>query len=63
MQIETSIAAHPTVLHTTIKILQFADGTTLFLRDKEDLDAAITAFNQLANLSGLRMNKEKTEAM
>ena len=57
IQIDTS------PLITIIKILQFADDTTLFLKDKEDLDVVITVFNQFANISGLRMSKQKTEAM
>ena len=57
IQIDTS------PLITIVKILQFANDTTLFLKDKEDLDVAITVFNQFANISGLRMNKQKTEAM
>ena len=57
IQIDTSS------LQTIIKILQFADDATLFLKDKEDLDVAITVFNLFANISGLRMNKQKTEAM
>ena len=45
------------------KIQQLADDTTLYLRDKEDLDIAMTLFQRFSNISGLKMNKNKTEAM
>ena len=45
------------------KIQQFADDTTLYLRHKEDLDIAMIIFQRFSNISGLKMNKNKTEAM
>ncbi|WP_419585201.1 reverse transcriptase domain-containing protein [Thiolapillus sp.] len=47
----------------TIKIQQFADDTTLYLRDKEDLDEAMKIFEAFASISGLQMSLPKTEAM
>ncbi|WP_293688688.1 reverse transcriptase domain-containing protein, partial [Thiolapillus sp.] len=47
----------------TIKIQQFADDTTLYLRDKEDLDKAMKIFEAFASISGLQMSLSKTEAM
>ena len=63
IQTDTSFSAHPTPQKTIIKIQQFAGDTTVFLKDKEDLDAAITAFNQFENISGSRMHNQKTEVM
>ena len=45
------------------KIQQFADDTTLYLRDKEDLDIAMTIFQRFSNISGLKVNKRKAETM
>ncbi|WP_419615195.1 reverse transcriptase domain-containing protein, partial [Thiolapillus sp.] len=47
----------------TIKIQQFADDTTLYLRDKEDLDEAMKISEAFASISGLQMSLSKTEAM
>lgn len=52
-------AVHPTPLPAIIKVLQFADDTTLCLKDKEDLDVAVTKFSQFANISGLRSNTKR----
>ena len=46
-----------------IKIQQFADDTTLYLKDETDLNIAMTIFQEFANLSGLKMNKQKTQTM
>ena len=46
-----------------LKIQQFADDTTLYLKDKEDLGAAINIFQSFATISGLEVNQQKTEAM
>ena len=51
------------VLEIIIKIQQFVDDTTLFLKDKEDFDIAIHIFEHFATISGLPMNKQKSEAM
>lgn len=49
--------------HSIFKILQYADDTTLYLRDKEDLNKAIVIFGKFAQISGLKMNKRKTQAL
>lgn len=46
-----------------LKIQQYADDTTLFLRDKEDLDEAMRIVNNFSDISGLKINKGKSEAM
>ena len=48
---------------TTFKIQQYADDTTLFLKDKEDLDMALHIFNNFTSISGLNISHNKTEAM
>ena len=59
----TDNATEQDLIHMIIKIQQFADDTTLYLKDKTDLNTAMTIFPDFANLSGLKMNKQKTEAM
>lgn len=59
IQVRARNAAHPTPLQAIIKVLHFADDTTLCLKDKEDLDAAVTNFSQFANISGLRSNTKR----
>ena len=62
IQVRARNAAHPTPLQVIIKVLQFlqfADDTTLCLKDKEDLDVAVTKFSQFANISGLRSNTKR----
>ncbi len=49
--------------HTSIKILQYADDTTLFLRDRNDILNGLTLVKQYSKFSGLTMNRNKTEAM
>ena len=46
-----------------IKIQKFADDTTLYLREKEDLDEAMEIFEAFASISGLQTSLSKTEAM
>ena len=46
-----------------IKILLYADDVTLFLKDKDDLKQAIEILENFKRLSGLSMNKNKTEVM
>ena len=59
----TNKVRHPNLIQLIIKIQQFADDTTLFLKDSEDLDIALEIFQNFAKISGLKMNKQKTEAM
>ena len=46
-----------------MKILQFADDTTLTLSDEKSLTNALEIINKFALISGLKLNKNKTEAM
>lgn len=45
------------------KVSQFADDTSLFLKDKKDLEMALIIFYQFELISGLKLNKNKTQAM
>ncbi len=42
-------------------ISQLADDTTLFLKNKESLDSAIDLIERFHNVSGLKLNKNKTK--
>lgn len=46
-----------------IKITQYADDNTLFLQDVESLEAALNTIDQFGAVSGLHINRQKTEAM
>ena len=46
----------------TITISQLADDTTLFLEDKQSLEACIQIISDFSETSGLRLNTEKSEA-
>lgn len=46
---------------TVLKIQQFADDTTLHLKDKQDLDIAMEIFSSFAAITGLKINYEKTK--
>ena len=48
--------------HETLTISQLADDTTLFLRDRQSLAAALTLIDDFGKSSGLRLNKDKCEA-
>ena len=48
---------------STAKVSQFADDTSLFLKDKNDLEVALRIFDQFELISGLKLNKNKTQAM
>lgn len=58
-----SNTGHQELIQTLIKIQQFADDTTLFLKDTEDLGIALEIFQNFAHISGLKINQKKTEAM
>lgn len=48
---------------TEIKISQLADDTTLFLKDNNSIKNALELVNMFSKCSGLKLNKDKTEAM
>ena len=49
--------------NVTIKIQQFADDTTLYLCDLEDLENTLRQFHNFANISGLKISVTKSEVM
>jgi hypothetical protein len=44
-----------------LKICQLADDTTLFLKTKHEITIAMNIIEEFGNLSGLKLNKYKTE--
>ena len=46
----------------SLTISQLADDTTLFLSDINSLQNALNFINKFGESSGLKLNKEKTEA-
>ena len=52
-----------TIGNDTIKISQFADDTSLFLKDSDSIKASFKLLDQFAKISGLKVNTSKTEAM
>ena len=49
---------------TEVKISQYADDTTLILNGaKKSLEASLLMLDAFYNISGLKMNSEKTEAL
>jgi hypothetical protein len=46
-----------------IKISQLADDTTLFLRSKNEISIALNIMEIFGNLSGLKLNRNKTEGI
>lgn len=46
--------------NTTIKILQYADDTTLFLKNKSDLTHALKDIEKFRKISGLQLNRKKS---
>lgn len=47
----------------SLKISQLADDTTLFLKAEPDILQALQTIEHFGDFSGLRLNKNKTEAM
>jgi hypothetical protein len=45
----------------SIKISQLADDTTLFLKSKNEISIALNIIEIFENLSGLKLNRSKTE--
>ena len=46
-----------------IKITQYADDTTVLVRDLDSVSQLMKLFSNFKNISGLEVNKHKTEAM
>jgi hypothetical protein len=44
-----------------LKICQLADDTTLFLKTKYEITIAMNIIEEFGNLSGLKLNKNKTD--
>ena len=47
----------------TLKISQLADDTTLFLKSKQDISKALNMIEKFGSLSGLKLNRSKTEGI
>jgi hypothetical protein len=43
--------------------LSYADDTTLFLKTKHEITIAMNIIEEFGNLSGLKLNKNKTEGI
>ena len=46
-----------------LKISQYADDTTVFVRDQDSVVSLLKVLNEFKELSGLEINTTKTEAM
>ena len=46
-----------------LKLAMYADDITLFLKDRQDLENVLETINLFSDISQLKMNKNKTEAM
>ena len=46
-----------------IKIMQYADNTTVLVRDLDSVSQLLKPLNSSKNISGLEVNKQKTEAL
>ena len=51
-----------TVFQKELKLVQFADDTTLLCNDCNVVNRAIAVLNSFGNISGLRLNPSKTKA-
>ena len=47
----------------TLKLTQYADDTTVFLRDVQSLTSLFNLLSQFENCSGLRINQSKSELL
>ena len=52
-----------TIANEEIKISQFADDTTLFLRNSDSINACFNLLDKFSRISGLKVNADKTEAL
>jgi hypothetical protein len=52
-----------TIGNTEIKLVQMADDTTTFIEDENSLEHILNILKTFENYAGLRLNKQKTEAM
>ena len=62
LQKESNIKGIP-VGKNEIKITQYADDTTVFLRDFESVSQLLKLLGDFKSVSGLEINTHKTEAM
>jgi hypothetical protein len=46
-----------------VKAVLYADDVTMFLRDREDIQAVLTILEMFKELSGLAINRTKSEAV
>ena len=46
-----------------IKIKQLADDTTLFLKNKQDMNSSFTILKEFEGFTGLKLNVQKTKAL
>ena len=51
------------VQHQEVKITQYADDTSCFVRDLNSLKRLFSLHEHFQNISGLKLNSDKTEAM
>ena len=49
--------------HTTFKLSQYCDDTTLFIEDLASADEAVKIIHDFGNVSGLQLNMDKCEFM
>ena len=45
------------------KILQYADDTSLFLKDEHELESALSIIESFSTVSGLKLNRQKSTAL
>ena len=51
------------ISNVEVKMSQYADDLTLFLKDEESLTTVFEIFEEFGNVSGLRVNESKTKLM
>ena len=60
---QTDIVKGIVLFNNKIKLSQFADDTNLFCANVASVEAALSVVNQFGEISGLKLNIEKTKAM